>query len=351
MIGLDFSLRRGDFTLSLRENLAAEGLTAIFGPSGAGKSTLLRAIAGFERTGGRVCFGDEVWEDAQVFLPPHRRRVGFLFQTPRLFGHLDVAGNLAYAARRSGLDMSVADLVARFGLGPLLARHPRHLSGGEAQRVALVRALLAAPRLLVMDEPLSALDQARRAEILPLIEELRDTARLPILYVSHALPEVARLAGRVLALAGGRAVAHGPTAEVLANAAAAPAFGGEEPGSLIEARVEAQEPDGLTRLTFPGGTLLIPAVPEPTGARLRLLVAARDVMLSRQRPEGLSALNVLAVTVTSVTLDGAGSARVGLDCGGAAIAARVTARSVAGLCLAPGVACHAVLKSVALARD
>jgi len=348
-LDIDIALTPPSFPLTVRARLPLQGLTAVFGPSGAGKSTLLSAIAGFSPTGGRIAFGDEVWEDGRHFVPAWRRRVGFLFQTPRLFPHLDVAGNLAYAARRSGAMADIAPMVARFGLSPLLARRAPDLSGGEAQRVALVRALLARPRLLLMDEPLSALDAGHRDGILPLIEDLRDKDHLPILYVSHALSEVVRLATTVLALDGGAVVGLGPAAEVLADRTAAGAFGGEEPGSLLTTEVLGHEPDGLTRLTFAGGELVVPTLPFPPGATVRLLVRPREVLLSRGAPQGLSALNNLPATVRTIEPVGDTSALVTLDCGGTPIKARVTRRSVAALDLAPGTPCHAILKSVALA--
>jgi len=353
MAGLELSFRldRGTFRLQIDRTLPAEGLTAIFGPSGAGKSSLLRAVAGFERTGGRIAFQGEVWEDGRRFLAPHLRRVGYVFQEPRLFAHLDVAGNLAYPARRSGMEGEVPGLVRRFGLGPLLGRRTGQLSGGEAQRVALVRALLGRPRLLLMDEPLSALDAARRAEILPLIEELRDEGRLPILFVSHAIAEVARLAERVLGLAGGQVTGFGPVAAILSDREAGAALGDEETVSLIEARHEAVEPDGLSRLAFTGGTILVPALSIAVGQDVRLLIRARDVMIATGRPEGLSALNILSARVRSLTDLGATACEVRLDCGGARLLARITQRSARALGLAPGAACHAILKSVALARD
>ncbi len=354
MTGLELSFhhRRGTFGLDVTQTLPATGLTAVFGPSGAGKSSLLRAIAGFDRTGGRISLNGEVWEDGRFFLPPHRRRVGFVFQDPRLFAHLDVAGNLLYAARRGGGVQALNQMVRDFQLELLLHRRPTALSGGEAQRVALARALLSAPQLLLMDEPLSALDASRRAEILPHIERLRDQAGLPILYVSHSLAEVARLANRVLALADGKVVGFGPTGSVLADAEAAAAFGGEEPGSLIEARHEAIEPDGLSRVAFAGGSLLVPALTaHRIGQPLRLLVRARDVMVARTRPEGLSALNILPARVESLRDVGPSTTEITLTCGGTPIRARITRRSVAALGLEPGVECHAILKSVALAQE
>lgn len=350
-LDLSIDLPLGAQDLRVGESLTLDGLTAIFGPSGAGKSTLLRVIAGFTPTGGRVIFGGEVWEDGRKFLPPHRRGAVCLFQTPRLFPHLDVAGNLAYAARRSGAMADMPDLIARFDLAPLLSRRTPTLSGGEAQRVALARALLARPRLLLMDEPLSALDATRRAEILPLIEDLAERSGLPILYVSHSLPEVARLARTVLALAGGRVKAHGPTAEVLADPAAGPAFGGEEPGSLIEALWQGLDADGLARLKVGQETLIVPDLRAQPGERLRLLIRARDVMIARDRPEGLSALNILPAEVLRIAERDATSADVILSAAGAELRARLTRRSVATLGLRPGLSCYAVLKSVALARE
>lgn len=350
-IDLRINLQHPDFNLEIDRSVPLSGLTALFGPSGAGKSTLLRVIAGFERGAGRVAFAGETWEDAGHFVPPHRRRVATVFQEPRLFDHLDVRANLAYAARRAGQTGALAAMIDRFGLAPLAGRRPDTLSGGEAQRVALARALLTAPRLILMDEPLSALDHARRQEILPYIEELRDEAKVPILYVSHSHSEVARLAGHMLTLAGGRVTGFGPTAEILTDPALAPGLAGEEPGSLIAATVTEMTEDGLCALAFPGGTILTPERLGAPGARVRLFIRARDVMLSRARPEGLSALNILPAVVRSVAGAGPASADIALDCGGTLLRARITRRSAAALGLAPGVPCHAVLKTVALARD
>ncbi|OYX45368.1 MAG: molybdenum ABC transporter ATP-binding protein [Rhodobacterales bacterium 32-67-9] len=350
-IDLDIAVQLSDFKLEIDRRIPLSGLTALFGPSGAGKSTLLRVIAGFEHGAGRVAFGDEVWEDGRRFVPPHRRRIATVFQDPRLFRHLDVRGNLAYAARRAGQVQAVPAMIDRFGLSPLSGRRTDTLSGGEAQRVALARALLTAPRLILMDEPLSALDHARRLEIFPYIEELRDEAKVPILYVSHVQSEVARLAGHMLTLAGGRITGFGPTTDILGDPVLAPGLGGEEPGSLIAATVSGITEDGLCALDFPGGTILTTQRLGAAGARVRLFVRARDVLLSRERPEGLSALNILPAVVSSITDAGPASADVALDCGGTGLRARITRRSAAALGLEPGVPCHAILKSVALARD
>lgn len=350
-LSLDLDLARPGFRLTLRQTLPLTGLTAVFGPSGAGKSTLLRVIAGFERTGARIAFGPQIWEDGRHFVPPHRRRVGFVFQDPRLFAHLDVRANLAYGARRAGRLGDLAAVAERYDLTRLLDRRTDSLSGGEAQRVALARAVLADPQLLVMDEPLSALDQARRAEVLPHIEHLRDEARLPILYVSHSLAEVVRLSTDVLALADGQVVAFGPTAAVLSDRAAAAAFGGEEPGSLIEARVAGHDPDGLCRLEFDGGTILVPGPLPPPGAAVRLLVRARDVIVARDRPTAISALNVIDAKIDALTEAGPAAADVQLSCGATRVRARITRRSAGELGLVPGTRCYAILKSVALAQD
>lgn len=351
VLDLHIRLARGPFTLTVDQPLPLQGLTAVIGPSGAGKSTLLRVIAGFERGNGRIAFGSEVWEDGPRFVPPHLRRVGFVFQRPELFPHLTVAQNLAYAARRAGGNDQSAQVIRDYGLDPLLDRRTPTLSGGEAQRVALARALLSRPRLLVMDEPLSALDPARKSEILPHIERLRDRDGLPILYVSHSLAEVARLADNVLALAEGRAVALGPVAQVFADPASAAAFGGEEPGSLITVRVARQEPDGLARLEGAGGTLFAPLPQAHPGQSLRLMIRSRDVMIATTRPEGISALNILPARVARIGATHGASTEIFLDCGGQNLRALVTNRSVGALNLGAGTDCHAILKSVVLAQD
>ena len=346
-LDLDIRLPRKGFSLEVTAQLPESGLTAVHGPSGAGKSTLLRCIAGFERPEGRIALGADVWADKGRNVPPHKRRVGFVFQDARLFPHLDVAGNLDYAARRATEPVSVGEVVDYLDLGPLLHRRAATLSGGEAQRVALGRALLSAPRLLLMDEPLAALDLQRRAEILPYVERLRDEAGLPILYVSHSFPEVARLATHVLSLDHGRVVACGPADSLLPQLAGS--LPGDEAQSVLAATVRARTADGLTELRFPGGTILTPDPMGPLGASVRVSVRARDVMIATSRPEGLSALNVLAATVAEVRME-APSATVTLDIGGTAVLARITARSAVTLALQPCTPCFAILKSVALVR-
>ncbi|MFT4149506.1 MAG: molybdenum ABC transporter ATP-binding protein [Paracoccaceae bacterium] len=331
---------------------APGGVTALFGRSGTGKSTVVNAVAGLLRPDrGRIAVDGRVLSDTatRTFVPPHRRRIGYVFQDARLFPHLTVRQNLTYGrffAPKGGPGLEeITDLL---GIGALLARRPGALSGGERQRVAIGRALLSNPRLLLMDEPLAALDEARKAEILPFLERMRDATRVPILYVSHSVAEVARLATTVVLLDGGRVLCTGPVAQVLADPAATPALTPREAGALLVATVEEAEGDGLTRLSSPGGPLFLPGVEAPPGTRLRLRIPAQEVILSRERPQGLSALNILSGTVAEVVEEG-GNAMVRIAMADQSLLARVTRRSVAALNLAPGAAVHAIVKSVALA--
>ncbi|MEO1000724.1 MAG: molybdenum ABC transporter ATP-binding protein, partial [Pseudomonadota bacterium] len=274
-------------------------------------------------------------------------------QEGRLFPHISVRRNLVYGRRfapwgaeRPGLDR----VTEMLGLAPLLDRRPRHLSGGEKQRVAIGRALLAGPELLLADEPLAALDEARKAEILPYFERLRDETGIPILYVSHAAAEVARLATTVVALEAGRVVAVGPAAEVLGDPMVTP-VGARGAGAVLSARVRTHHDDGLSELDAGGIPLFLPRVPQAPGARLRVRIAAQEVILSRQPPEGLSALNILPGEVEAVRPGDGPGAIVSLRTPAGRILARVTRRSVAALGLTPGAACHAIVKSVAIAPE
>ncbi len=337
---------------------AGPGVTALFGRSGAGKTTVVNAVAGLLRPDrARITLdGQPLTETARgIFLPPHQRRIGYVFQDARLFPHLSVRGNLDYGRRfapravRPG-PARVTEIVDLLGIGALLDRRPGALSGGEKQRVALGRAILSGPRLLLMDEPLAALDEARKAEILPYLERLRDGLGLPILYVSHALAEITRLASTVVLLEGGRVAAAGPAAEVLSDPASGAALG-RETGALLTARVGAQDGDGLARLDTVAGPLWVARPDLPVGARVRLRIVAQDVMLAVAPPRGISALNVLAGRIDRIETMPDGSVLVRLDLGGdAAILSRITARSRAALGLEPGARVHAVLKSVSIAE-
>jgi molybdate transport system ATP-binding protein len=344
-----------DVRLEVALDLPCDGVTALFGPSGSGKTTCLRVLAGLERARGCVSVAGECWQDDArgIFVPTHRRAVGYVFQDASLFPHLSVRKNLDYGRKRSGARASPADvraIVDLVGLGDLLERSPRHLSGGERQRVAIARALVASPRLLLMDEPLASLDAARKAEILPYLERLRDELSIPIVYVSHALEEVARLAGHLVLLDGGRVVASGPTAETFARLDL-PLARSDDGGALIEARVAVHdEVDQLTRLDFDGGSLWVTRVARPSGARARVRVLARDVSLARDPPGLSSILNVLAASVAELRDHGPDRVDVRLSIGGGPVSllARITRRSRDALGLHVGLGVHALVKSVAL---
>ncbi|MFP4304408.1 MAG: molybdenum ABC transporter ATP-binding protein [Rhodosalinus sp.] len=333
---------------------APQGITVLFGRSGSGKTTIVNAVAGLLRPqAGRIAVDDRVLMDTErrVWLPPHRRRLGAIFQEGRLFPHLTVRQNLGYGtwfAPRGAPREDMARVVEMLGIGPLLDRRPGALSGGEKQRVAIGRALLSAPAALLADEPLAALDEARKAEILPYFERLRDEVAVPILYVSHSASEVARLATTVVALEAGRVVAQGPAADVLGDPAVTP-LGPREVGAVIAARVVAHHADGLTELEAGGVRLWLPRIGQPPGTQVRLRIAAHDVILSRDAPQGLSALNILPGTVHEVRPGEGPGALVALDTPAGRILARITRRSAEALGLAPGVAAHAVVKTVSVA--
>lgn len=344
MLEVSIRHRLSGFTLDAAFT-AGPGVTAIFGQSGAGKTTLINAVAGVLRPdSGRITLNGAVLSEGRIFIPPHRRRIGYVFQDGRLFPHLTVKQNLLYGRWFSKGRSDPARIIAMLGIAPLLDRRPARLSGGEKQRVAIGRALLSDPRLLLLDEPLAALDTARKAEILPYLERLKEE-RLPILYVSHSVGEVVRLAETVILIEAGSVRAAGSPSAILSD----PEGGlpAREAGALIDARVVAQEPDGLTRVAISGGDLFLPLVAQ-TGAALRVRIHAQDVMIARERPNGLSALNILPATVQSVSTNGAQSLvllRVGTD----PVLANITTRSATALGLQNGAECFAILKSVAIA--
>lgn len=349
-LNIDITHRQGDFTLAATFE-TGEGLTVISGPSGSGKTTLVNLVAGLSPLGeGRITFGEKVWNDtrAGIFVPPHRRRIGYVFQEARLFPHMSVAANLAYGMARvpkAGRGERIDRVAGLLRIAPLLARRPANLSGGERQRVALGRALLSDPALLLMDEPLSALDAALKAEILPDIERIRDEAKIPILYISHAMDEVARLATRVVALQAGRVIAiGGPEA-----AFAAQLHGqGARAGAFIAATVERHLPEeGLTVAASPAGTLYLRAAPVRERQAVRVFVPAADIVLSRGLPEEISTLNRLEGIVVSVNAAPA-SVSVELDCNGVRLAADVTRLSATRLRLAPGERVMALFKALAM---
>jgi molybdate transport system ATP-binding protein len=341
----------GSFTLDARFT-APKGVTALFGRSGAGKSTLVNIVAGLIKPQrGKVIVDGQALVDTErgVFVPRHRRQVGYVFQDSRLFPHLSVRQNLLYgrwfAHGNGGASGDFASVVDLLGIGTLLDRRPESLSGGEKQRVAIGRALLAKPRLVLMDEPLASLDEARRAEIMPYIERLRDEAGVPILYVSHSISEVARLATTVVVLGNGTVAAVGPVADIL------PLADADDGGSVLEATVTRHdETFQLSVLSSTAGELQVPRLAAPVGARVRAYIRSRDVMLSLQPPQEISALNVLSGVIAAITPRGA-QADVSLDCNGAILVSRVTAKSVERLSLGVGRPVHAVVKSVSFERS
>lgn len=346
--------RLGAFSLDVAF-AAPDGITALFGRSGSGKTTVVNAVAGLLRPDdGRIVVGNTVLFDraAGVDVSPHRRRIGYVFQDARLFPHLSVRRNLLYGRRfAAGEGPAPERIFDLLGIGHLLSRRPGALSGGERQRVALGRAILSNPRILLMDEPLAALDSARKAEILPYLERLRDEMGLPILYVSHSAAEIARLATTVVLIDGGRVTATGPAAQVLADPGSIPAIGLRETGAIITARLEGHDGDGLSRLATAAGPLWLPQVAAPPGKALRLRILAQDVMLALHRPEGISALNILPVTLRDLRRGEGPGVMASLAVGEETLLARITARSAGALDLRPGQDLFAVLKAVSLAPD
>ncbi len=359
MITVQLGLQRRDFALDVSLALPAHGVTALFGPSGCGKTTVLRALAGLERVAGRVDIDGDVWQDdaAGLFVPTHRRALGYVIQEAALFPHLDVARNLDYGRRRNGRDghrVSLDQAVDLLGIGHLMARRPATLSGGERQRVAIARALACGPRLLLMDEPLAALDAGRKAEILPYLERLQRALKLPIIYVSHAIDEVARLADHLVMMEAGHVRIAGPLTELLARNDL-PLSRQDEAGVVIDGQViEHDSRYALTQVGFAGGTLWVGQVDQPVGAPVRARLLARDISVTRQLPAQTSVLNVLPVVLDSGHAEhGTVLLRLRVAAAGASpdhtvLLARITLRSYEALALVPGEPLYAQVKGVAL---
>ncbi|MDO9707120.1 molybdenum ABC transporter ATP-binding protein [Paracraurococcus lichenis] len=356
-VALQHSFGQGGFGLDIAFATPEVGVTTLFGPSGCGKSTVLAAVAGLLRPQqGRVVLqGAALLDTARgVYVPPERRRCTVVFQDARLFPHLSVGTNLRYGLRRAPPDATgpgLEEVVALLGIGHLLDRRPARLSGGEKQRVALGRALLARPRLLLMDEPLAALDADRRAEVLPFLARLRSLAGLPILYVTHALEEVDALADRLVLLEGGRVLAEG-TVEDLALRTDLPLAGRRDAGALLPCRVLAHDAArGLTRLGFAGGELTVPLREEPPGTRARIRLRARDVAVATEPPRGLSTQNILPAVVIAIgEAPSPHELYVRLRLGPTELLSLVTRDSVARLGLTPGLEAWAVVKAVTFDR-
>lgn len=347
-----YLLSRGDFTLDAAFTAPGRGITALFGPSGCGKTTLLRAIAGLEPCAdGYLRVGDELWQESNHFLPPHRRALGYVFQESSLFAHLSVQGNLEYGLKRVPAGerrVAFEQAVELLGMGRLLGRRIDGLSGGERQRVAIARALLASPRLLLMDEPLAALDQGSKAEILPFLERLHGELAMPVFYVSHAADEVARLADHLVLMEAGKVLGSGAIGEMLTRLDLPLARSGEAE-AIIEATVTSHDAEyDLSYLQFAGGTFTVGGRQLPLGRTARLRVLARDVSLTLQHAADTSILNIFPARVEELCEDGASRMIVRLSARGVPVLSRITRKSAQLLGLAPGVQVFAQVKTVAL---
>ncbi len=347
-----FHIERHGFVLDVDVAFPARGVTALFGPSGCGKTLLLRAIAGLERDPNGFCrVGDALWQAASRFLPPHRRPLGFVFQEASLFPHLSVRRNLEYGLKRVPVHerrVTLSEAVALLGIERLMTRRPLGLSGGERQRVAIARALLTSPRLLLMDEPLAALDRASKSEILPYLEQLHDELAMPVLYVSHVSDEVARLADHLVLLNAGRVRATGPIGELLTRLDLAREQGAEAE-AIIEAKVAGHdETYNLSYLDFAGGRFSVVRNALPIGHSARLRVLARDVSITLQPQTGTSILNIFPAIIDKLTEEGPAQTLLRLDIAGLPVLARITRKSASALALTPGKQVYAQVKAVAL---
>jgi molybdate transport system ATP-binding protein len=356
MSSLTLSLKktRGDFSLDV-DVRAQGGVVALFGRSGCGKSTAVDVIAGLLKgDSGRVQVGDDVLFDsaARIDVPAERRRIGYVFQDARLFPHYTVRGNLEYGLTRAGSVSRYVDverIVDLLALQPLLERRPRQLSGGEQQRVAIGRALLSQPRMLLLDEPLASLDRARRDEVLPYLERLRDALSIPMVYVSHQFDEVLRLATHVVLMERGRVLVQGDLPTVSLRPELRDIVGPDAVGAVVEGRVtRVHSGTGLARIELGRQELYADAEGLTSGQPVRLQLLAKDLILSLDAPRRLSVRNALQGTVMNVLPDGANAALVEVDVGGARLISRVTMLAVDELSLAPGLALWVLVKAVTL---
>ena len=355
-LSVDVRHRLGAFELDAAFESSGR-LTALFGASGSGKTSLVNIIAGLIRpAAGHIATDGRVLVDTakRIFVPKHRRRIGYVFQDARLFPHMSVGQNLAYGgwfAPRGERRADKSAVVELLGIGELLDRRPNLLSGGEKQRVAIGRALLASPRLILMDEPLASLDEARKAEILPYIERLRDETGVPIVYVSHSVVEVARLATDVVVLKEGKVAACGPAADILQRLDLLPDEERAEGGALLDMTIASHDQRyGMTVLASAAGEIRVALVDAAPGSAVRLRIRARDVILATERPQGLSALNILAGKIAGLSSDRGPLVDVKIDCHGQAIVARLTRQSTHALGLRLGQDVFAVIKTVSFDR-
>lgn len=351
-LDLRFHIQRESFTLDVDTRLPSQGICAIFGPSGCGKTTLLRAVAGLEKDPQGTCvINGDAWQDEHHCLPPHRRNLGYVFQENNLFSHLTVGKNLAFGYKRTPpyqRHIRMRDVIDLLGIEYLLSRYPAGLSGGEQQRIGIARALLTSPSLLLMDEPLAALDRQSKREILPYLEQLHDELSMPVLYVSHATDEVSRLADHLVLMERGRIKAQGPTADMLTRLDVA-RDQGPDAETLIETVVAAHDDEyQLSYLDFPGGRFSVLRNKLPTGHRARVRILARDASLTLQHQTDTSILNIFPARVSQLLDDGPAQVLVRLDLNGTALLARITRKSLNALHLAEGSEVFVQIKTVAL---
>ena len=346
-----FNIQRENFTLDAQLTTPMQGLTAVFGPSGCGKTTLLRAIAGLEYcSGGYLAIGDQRWQDRQQFVPIHKRSLGYVFQEATLFPHLTVCDNLEYGFKRLPVNerrLGFEQVTELLGVKTLLSRHPAHLSGGERQRVAIARAVLTSPSLLLMDEPLAALDVKSKTEIYPFIDRLHQELDIPVIYVSHSPDEVARLADHLALMESGKIVASGPITDMFTRTDL-PLAHSNDAESIIEAKVtDHDEEFQLSYLTFAGGKFTVPGTSLKLGQKVRLRILARDVSLTLEHQTNTSILNIFAVVVDSIIEHSPSQVTVRLSAQGTPILARLTRKSASQLGLETGKPVYAQVKSVA----
>ncbi len=348
----------GKFALDADFAVPATGATAIFGPSGCGKTSVARCLAGLQHLPGGFCaVDDEIWQDQSTFRFPHQRPIGYVFQEASLFPHLSVKRNLLYGTPRrapaSGSDgIGFDEVIALLGLAPLLERSPNNLSGGERQRVAIGRALLSQPKLLLMDEPLSALDRLTKGEILPFLERLHERLSIPMIYISHDMTEIERLADTLIFMQHGKVVAAGPLYRLQSDPSL-PLASARGAAVSLDATVESYDTAyELLTLRVAGGRLLLPASPIAASKRLRLRIAASDVSLACAAPKASSILNALPARIVAQSAAGLGEVIVVLALGpdgcGARLLARITSRSWEQLELAEGMDVFAQIKGVSL---
>lgn len=350
MLSASMQLRRGDFMLPVDLDIPAHGISAFLGASGTGKTSLLRAIAGLDvHAGAVVKYGDAVWQDASHFIPTCERRVGYVFQEDNLFPHLSVLGNLRYATKRSGApDTLVSHVVKHLDLEPLLSRNTLQLSGGERQKVAIARALLSQPTLLLMDEPLAAVDEEFKHAFLPRFKLLIQELNTPVLYISHSSAEIVQVADTLVYFSRGNAPVCAPTNRLLTDLQH-PLAQRADAESLLEAEVKGYEPEyGLYTLDFGGVRLLVSGTALQFGQRVRLRIVAQDVSVTLTPPEYSSILNILPATVLGISPCGPTQHTILMRVGGQHMLARITRKSTALLQLQPGSAVYAQIKSVAV---